>query len=261
MDDGLFGCHVLQERRKTYRRDGGKKVSGVEEVISINLYSFNGEGVTSMPIEVWISLDDGQDFGVHLTRELMSDFYDLSAFGPNDSDLPEDLLRIFKRMQVQPVPAHPSYEQFDEDPENFSILKACRALGPFYRFETVSQVGLITLLSIISLVNYDWTVEREPGVIVDSVKSVNTSGIAKDQYKQVKLNLPKSKQVLDFFKQKQRTRKFGTAEHVVRGHWRHYKRTGERVWIDEHTRGDSEYGTVHKDYLLTKRENFLKQTA
>ncbi len=261
MDDELFGAHVLQERRKFYSRDGGKKLSGVEDVLSINLYSFSSLGITSMPIEVWISLDEGKNFGVNLTRELMSEFFDLSAFGPDNSDLPKDLLRVFKRMQVQPVPAHPSYQEFDEDPENFSIIKACRSLGPLYRFETASQMGLITLLSVISLVNYDWTVDREPGVIVDSVKSVNTSGAAKDQHKQVKLNLPKSKKVLDFFKQKPRTRKFGTAEHVVRGHWRYYKRTGERVWIGEHARGDSKYGTVHKDYLLTKRENFLKQTA
>ena len=44
----------------------------------------------------------------------------------------------------------------------------------------------------------------------------------------------------------------------MRGHWRVYKKTGERVWIGEHSRGDAKYGTVLKDYTLTKRGNYLK---
>jgi len=269
MDDGLFGAHVLQEHRKfDHIRENGKKTEysdpttrGSIEVISINFYSCSSLGITLMPLEFWISRERGTDFGVHFTSELMSPFLGLSAHEQDNSDLPEDLRRIFKAIHVQPILGHPDYDQFRVNPENFSVMKACRSLGRDHRFEICHQMALMTLTSVISLVNYDWTVDREPGVIVDSVKSVNTSGVAKDQYKQVKLNLPKSKQVLDFFKQKPRTRKFGTAEHVVRGHWRYYKRTGERVWIGEHTRGDSQYGTVYKDYLLTKRDNFLKQTA
>lgn len=267
MDDGLFGAHVVKERRKgNLMIEGGKRMKDEPAldmgVISVQFYNLSGSEVRMMPIDFWIAPGESDvDFGGYHVTRLMSSFLDLSAFHNDIDKLPKDLKRVFKKIQLQPHAAHPDYLELTQYPERLDVMKLCRSLGPHQRFETVHQMALMTLVSVISLVNYDWTVEREPGVIVDSVKSVNTSGIAKDQYKQVKLNLPKSKQVLDFFKQKQRTRKFGTAEHVVRGHWRHYKRTGERVWIGEHTRGDSQYGTVHKDYLLTKRENFLKQTA
>lgn len=38
--------------------------------------------------------------------------------------------------------------------------------------------------------------------------------------------------------------------HKVRGHWRVYKKTGYRVWIEPHERGDKTLGEVHKDYKL-----------
>ena len=36
------------------------------------------------------------------------------------------------------------------------------------------------------------------------------------------------------------------------------KGMGERIWITEHSRGDEKYGTVHKDYILAKRDGYLK---
>ncbi len=38
--------------------------------------------------------------------------------------------------------------------------------------------------------------------------------------------------------------------HKVRGHWRVYKKTGYRVWIENYERGDKKLGEVHKDYKL-----------
>ena len=118
--------------------------------------------------------------------------------------------------------------------------------------------SLLIYVGAMSLLNYDWVVNEEDGVIARGTKSVNTEAFPQDKYKRVTINLPKDKAIKLYNKQKARTRKFGTAEHSVRGHWRFYKKTGERVWIGEHSRGDVKYGTVHKDYTLTKRGNYLK---
>ena len=118
--------------------------------------------------------------------------------------------------------------------------------------------SLLIYVGAVSLLNYDWVVNEEDGVIARGTKSVNTEAFPQDRYKRVTINLPKDKAIKLYNKQKARTRKFGTAEHSVRGHWRVYKKTGERVWIGEHSRGDAKYGTVHKDYTLTKRGNYLK---
>ena len=119
--------------------------------------------------------------------------------------------------------------------------------------------AFLIMLSAISMLNYDWVVNKEAGVIARGSKSVNTEVLPQDLYKRVTINLPKDKAVKEFMKPMPRTRKFGTAEHSVRGHWRVYKKTGIRVWIKEHHRGDSKYGTVTKDYVLAKKPGFLKQ--
>jgi hypothetical protein len=43
-------------------------------------------------------------------------------------------------------------------------------------------------------------------------------------------------------------------QHSVRGHWRRYK-TGERVWINSHLRGDPKLGTITKDFRLQHRSD------
>ena len=119
-------------------------------------------------------------------------------------------------------------------------------------------VSLLIYCGAVSLLNYDWVVEEEEGILGKGTKSVNTNTLRKDVYKRITINLPKNKAIAAFNKQKARTRAFGTAEHSVRGHWRFYKKTGVRIWIDEHKRGDAKYGTVHKDYTLTKSDDYLK---
>ena len=42
--------------------------------------------------------------------------------------------------------------------------------------------------------------------------------------------------------------------HKVRGHWRYYKKTGYRVWIENYERGDKKLGEVHKDYKLKHKK-------
>ena len=71
----------------------------------------------------------------------------------------------------------------------------------------------------ISLLNYDWAVNEETGEIARGTKSVNTESVVQDRYIKVTINLPKDKAIKLFNKQRPRTRKFGTAEHLVRGHW------------------------------------------
>tara|TARA_R110002153_G_scaffold167527_2_gene320235 strand:- start:99 stop:596 length:498 start_codon:yes stop_codon:yes gene_type:complete len=114
-------------------------------------------------------------------------------------------------------------------------------------------------IGALSLLNFDWVTTEDSGISDRGTKSIRTqSQWLSEQYKTIVINLPKDKAIAEFHKQKIRTRKFGTADHIVRGHWRLYKKTGERVWIKEHHRGDEEFGTVHKDYVLTKRDGYLK---
>ena len=42
--------------------------------------------------------------------------------------------------------------------------------------------------------------------------------------------------------------------HKVKGHWRVYKKTGYRVWIENYERGDKKLGEVHKDYKLKHKK-------
>lgn len=114
-------------------------------------------------------------------------------------------------------------------------------------------------IGALSLLNFDWVTTEDSGISDRGTKSIRTQAQwPSEQYKTIVINLPKDKAIAEFHKQKIRTRKFGTADHIVRGHWRLYKKTGERVWIKEHHRGDEEFGTVHKDYVLTKRDGYLK---
>jgi len=115
-----------------------------------------------------------------------------------------------------------------------------------------------TLTNIISLINQPWAVIEEEGTTARGTKSVAENINKGQQFKVVTLNVPQDKAIKLFNKTKVRTRKFGTAEHTVRGHYRTYKKTGETIWIGEHARGDAKYGTVHKDYEVVKREGLLK---
>ena len=175
-------------------------------------------------------------------HRLFMDWFDIETFSDFMSSGLSDvvnLLRIFPHEGVDYI----HYEKLGDKRSAF--------IGTEF-FSLLIYVGAVSLL------NYDWVVNEEDGVIARGTKSVNTEAFPQDRYKRVTINLPKDKAIKLYNKQKARTRKFGTAEHTVRGHWRVYKKTGERVWIGEHSRGDAKYGTVHKDYTLTKRGNYLK---
>lgn len=175
-------------------------------------------------------------------HRLFMDWFDIETFSDFMSSGLSDvvnLLRIFPHEGVD----YMHYEKLGDKRSAF--------IGTEF-FSLLIYVGAVSLL------NYDWVVNEEDGVIARGTKSVNTEAFPQDRYKRVTINLPKDKAIKLYNKQKARTRKFGTAEHTVRGHWRVYKKTGERVWIGEHSRGDAKYGTVHKDYTLTKRGNYLK---
>tara|TARA_R100001086_G_scaffold146609_1_gene77577 strand:- start:372 stop:1838 length:1467 start_codon:yes stop_codon:yes gene_type:complete len=123
--------------------------------------------------------------------------------------------------------------------------------------ETHAQGFFTVIINIISLLNQPW-VQVEDGVIGRGTKSVAENINRGEIHKVVKLTVPFDKAVKLFQKTKARTRKFGTAQHTVRGHWRTYKKTGETVWVGEHIRGDAKYGIVHKDYEVVKRSGYLK---
>lgn len=42
--------------------------------------------------------------------------------------------------------------------------------------------------------------------------------------------------------------------HQVRGFWRHYKKTGKRVWVKGHWRGDEKLGVIRRDVELVTHE-------
>ena len=144
--------------------------------------------------------------------------------------------------------------------ENFSATSGySQEYAENYPAISQSAIGwFTTLTNIISLINQPWAVIEEEGITARGTKSVAENINKGQQFKVVTLNVPQDKAIKLFNKTKVRTRKFGTAEHTVRGHYRTYKKTGETIWIDEHARGDAKYGTVHKDYEVVKREGLLK---
>ena len=250
---------------------GGKKIRRTMTTVRFFTTITNGvEEVTMLdPLEVQLSRNTRAGMG--WAQPLLDKFFDIG----NEEEAikilgTDDYHRVSTMITVAPSPGHPDEKKVANNlhkwhPQQTAgtnrLYDHIQVPPSWKRDETLARFfteKLVKLISIISLLNYDWKVENKEGVIVDNVKSVNTESIKKDTYKKVTIDLPKKKEVLDFFKQKPRTRKFGTAEHVVRGHWRVYKKSGERVWIDEHCRGDKKYGTVHKDYILTKSKSFLK---
>lgn len=126
---------------------------------------------------------------------------------------------------------------------------------------SMHAAGYFTIItSILSLINQPWTIIEEDGVTARGTRSVTENLNRGEIHKVITLNVPQDKAIRLFNKTKARTRKFGTAQHTVRGHWRTYRRSGETVWVGEHYRGDAKYGIVHKDYEVVKRKGLLSAT-
>lgn len=173
-------------------------------------------------------------------------------------DIPEEELGDYDGLEALAYSAIPTLKA------GFSTNagKPDQTIDPLEGFVGVEQLAFRVFIAAVSLLNFDWVTIEQEGITDRGTKSVNTRfNTPVTQYKTITINLPKDKAIAEFHKQKLRTRKFGTAEHTVRGHWRVYKKSGERVWIGEHKRGDEKYGTVHKDYVLTKRDDYLKPTV
>ena len=126
---------------------------------------------------------------------------------------------------------------------------------------SMHAAGYFTVItSILSLINQPWTIIEEDGVTARGTRSMTENLNRGEIHKVITLNVPQDKAIRLFNKTKARTRKFGTAQHTVRGHWRTYKKSGETVWVGEHYRGDAKYGIVHKDYEVVKRKGLLSAT-
>ena len=172
-------------------------------------------------------------------------------------DIPEEELGDYDGLEALAYSAIPTVKA------GFSTNAGAhdQTFNPLEGFIGMEQLAFRVFVAAVSLLNFDWVTTEQEGITDRGTKSVNTRfNTPVTQYKTITINLPKDKAIAEFHKQKLRTRKFGTAEHTVRGHWRVYKKSGERVWIGEHKRGDEKYGTVHKDYVLTKRDDYLKPT-
>jgi len=109
------------------------------------------------------------------------------------------------------------------------------------------------LITVMALLNYDWVIKtpHEPA--------------RKQRYKygkfnkghshiEVALDLPKWQGVTITPKGFGEMNESSRRQHSVRGHWRRYK-TGERVWINSHLRGDPKLGTITKDFRLQHRSD------
>tara|TARA_Y100001938_G_C8067456_1_gene421087 strand:- start:76 stop:1308 length:1233 start_codon:yes stop_codon:yes gene_type:complete len=228
----FFALHSNGNREQMRKKHYKKRIFMSNQ--SIHLFGLENNTCEKYFREVSEKLPDDHKLFMHWFG--IETFSDLMSSGLSDV---VNLLRIFPHEGVDYI----HYEKLGDKKDAFIGIE-------FY--------SLLIYVAAMSLLNYDWVVNEEDGVIARGTKSVNTEAFPQDKYKRVTINLPKDKAIKLFAKQKARTRKFGTAQHTVRGHWRFYKKTGERVWIGEHSRGDSKYGTVHKDYTLTKRGNYLK---
>ena len=106
------------------------------------------------------------------------------------------------------------------------------------------------LITVMAILNYDWIIKtpKEPS----SRKYRFGKFHRGNAHIEVSLDLPKWQGVTI------NAKGFGANEtlrrqHGVRGHWRYYRKTGQRVWIDAHLRGDPKLGVITKDYTLTHR--------
>ena len=100
--------------------------------------------------------------------------------------------RVCKMINVKPSPGHPDERESDktylqwcpkQTAATHQLFDCLNDVYGYNRSEVMAGLyaeRLVKLISIISLLNYDWKVENKEGVIVDKVKSVNTEAIKKD---------------------------------------------------------------------------------
>lgn len=147
-----------------------------------------------------------------LTGELGDPFVSSADSFLHDSSNPDDMFHVFSA----------SWGQYEDD-----IRILAWALADF---------------------NYNWIV-KDPAPKPKRRNRCEPLRLATIDHRTIEVDLPKprGKEMGDQQYGDGTPRKW----HKVRGHWRLYRKTGKRVWVESHERGSKKLGEVHKDYRLT----------
>lgn len=105
------------------------------------------------------------------------------------------------------------------------------------------------LVCLLSVLNYDWIVKDDVEVKAVARRMRRGKVMPRSSHVTLRIDLPKVRGMtmlptahVDGASRRQ---------HEVRGHWRRYRRSGKRVWVRSHQRGDAALGVVTKDYVLS----------
>jgi len=114
------------------------------------------------------------------------------------------------------------------------------------------------VMAILSLMNYDWFVEKPKSTGLLGVKPRKACITPYDSHHRVELVLPKTRGHVVVSKQPKRKESYGVRLHDVAGHKRHYRDENGRVYkvvdVKPHRRGNAKLGVITKDYVVTKGE-------
>lgn len=110
---------------------------------------------------------------------------------------------------------------------------------------------------VCKLINYDWIVTSKPEPSKNKArrKTIRGHSVPIVEHQTIEINLPKHKGQ-EIRGTKPFTSDMGTPkrEHDVRGHFRYYKRTGMKVYVKPHRRGNEKVGRIYNDYVLNYKE-------
>lgn len=169
------------------------------------------------------------------TEETCGDLDDWIHLAPHVQGRADPILRDLLKMEQW-------YPQLIKDP-----LYREQVLKMSFKLVTGNWGFARFYLTVLALINQSFTrtvYRPSQGAILYRSKRLPYLG-----YNDITIEVPNKRTIVRY------VRKFldimiRKRAHKVRGHWRHYK-TGERVWIDEHQRGDASLGYVQHDYEVT----------
>jgi len=104
------------------------------------------------------------------------------------------------------------------------------------------------LVLLLATLNYDWIIREETTPAPSTRRLPSKRRPAYDSHITLSIDLPKARGVTMF--PTPYVEGASRRLHGVRGHWRYYRKTGKRVWVRPHKRGDAKRGVITKDYIL-----------
>ena len=108
------------------------------------------------------------------------------------------------------------------------------------------------LITVFSMLNYDWVIKEKREAQAE--RKYRYGKFHKgNSHIVLSIDLPKFQGVTVMPRGFGAMNESSRRQHSVRGHWRRYRKTGQRVWISPHLRGDPKLGVITKDYVLTHK--------